>query len=57
VATGGGAAIDDSSNYLYVNAPTFGTDGKPNGWTAAAAKSSGNANYTLSVYALCAPAS
>ena len=54
--TGGGAETDNADNYLYMNAPVFDTNGKAIGWKAGSAKSNGSGNYTLSVYALCAPA-
>src|SRR5207249_4801400 len=56
VATGGGASLDSSNAYLYVNAPVF-TSGLPTGWTASATKSGGSGSYTLKVWALCAPTS
>jgi hypothetical protein len=54
VATGGGGSIDSSNAYLYANAPIF-SNGVPVGWTASAAKSGGNGQYTLRVYVLCGP--
>jgi hypothetical protein len=40
-----------------MNSPVLDpTTGKAIGWQAGAAKSSGSGSYTLSVYALCAPA-
>jgi hypothetical protein len=56
VATGGGASLDSSNAYLYVNAPVLNS-GVAVGWTASAAKSGGNGQYTLNVYVLCAPGS
>ena len=56
VATGGGASTDNQDNYLYMNAPVFDANSKAIGWQGGSAKSSGQGNYTLSVYVLCAPA-
>jgi hypothetical protein len=56
IATGGGATTGNASDYLFENVPTF-TNGVPTGWTASAAKSNGNGNYTVTTYVLCGPAS
>ena len=56
VATGGGAEVDKTDNYLYMNAPVFDANGKAIGWKAGATKSNGSGNYTQPD-ALCGPAS